>query len=485
MLTLKFDAANTFLLNVPDEVEDRINAELMWYDRSVEYQNNINRHRGFKPKDARRYCYNSKNKSFPTGLIPRVCTLLDSLDVPYELERLYEGITPNDVDLPAHAWKHQRDIIDTLLSNYRGLAGSPTASGKSTSISFIINKFLDKNVLIVVPKITLVRNVAQDIEKVCGIEVGRIGGGKEEWKNITVSTAKSLSLYADSKYKDILQDMDVLIFDEVHNYSNKTGEIISNACPNTTYRFGLSATLNLENGSELVLEGIVGPKVIVVPDPVMVDLDVIHRPEMYFIQVPSPKLKLDIPKGMDKPPRDDVYTQGLVEYKLRNNLVVEVLKTFLEQEKRGCALILVERCNHGHMLVDLCKKEDIDIEFIWGNTPAEHRFEVLDKFKSGELKCLIASSILNEGEDLPLLELVINAGGGSGERGIVQKVGRGLRKDKTETKLRALIVDFYDLEEYYLEANSHKRMLNINKRHPGCASIVNLDEVLERIKDDS
>jgi superfamily II DNA or RNA helicase len=159
------------------------------------------------------------------------------------------------------------------------------------------------------------------------------------------------------------------------------------------------------------------------------------------------------------------------------------LKEFLQKDKGGLALILVERHSHGYILENMCLKEDISLDFIHGGTNLEYREESIRRFKSGETKCLIASKILNEGEDIPLLELVINAGGMSGERGIVQKTGRALRKDKTETKQRAIIVDFLDNEPYYLNSNSKKRMSKIEARHPGAAEIVGLEEVLERINE--
>jgi superfamily II DNA or RNA helicase len=55
------------------------------------------------------------------------------------------------------------------------------------------------------------------------------------------------------------------------------------------------------------------------------------------------------------------------------------------------------------------------------------RAEALDAFRSGELRSLVSSRVLNEGIDVPDADVAIIAGGTHGEREHVQRIGRLLR----------------------------------------------------------
>jgi superfamily II DNA or RNA helicase len=66
---------------------------------------------------------------------------------------------------------------------------------------------------------------------------------------------------------------------------------------------------------------------------------------------------------------------------------------------------------------------------------------MIEKFAGDELNCLI-STLLGEGVDIPSMTTIIMAGGLKTPVGVVQKVGRALRK--SPGKEEAIIVDFRD-----------------------------------------
>lgn len=336
--------------------------------------------------------------------------------------------------------------------------------------------------------------MTRTLEKHIDEPIGKIGGGKKDWQRITVGVIKSLAKHADGKFRDRLAHINVLIIDESHAGASDSYVNLSNACYNTGYRVGLSATNFRSDGADLVLEGVTGPKVLIIPESVMVDLNVIHAPKAFFIRVNYDQNKRYtgykvVPNDFgpdyityntpnNKPDNDEVYTEALVRNPIRNKLAVDVLQKFLVSKGRtGNALMIVERIEHGEMLKQLCESRGLNINFVDGSTRDKERMEILDEFRSGSVDALIASSILNEGEDLPKLELIINCAGRGNERINVQRDGRVLRIDKSGEKKRAIIVDFYDLEPHYLEQHSRKRMQVLNSRHKNSASIVTLDEL--------
>jgi superfamily II DNA or RNA helicase len=462
-------------------VEEEIERVLSWRDRNIEYINVKNSWKGqYQPQDSRRYCYSRQDKTFPTGLLPYVLRTLETHKVDYTLHPedswVDNWVTPTKYPLPDWAWDHQVEIVKTVLDWRRCLIESPTASGKTSSIIFILQQFPTAKCLVAVPSVNLVNNLHKSLSQGLDEPIGRIGGGKETWERITVATGRSLSLYAATKYKEQMESINVLVFDECHNFGNKTGNSISVACKNTSYRVGVSATLTREDGSDIVLEGVIGPRALSISETVMVDLKVIHRPQLLFVKLPRIKVKIPVPKGELKPERHKVYEEGLVYNEYRNELIVSFAEHFLRRSgPRGVVLVLVERVEHGRILNKLFQDRKMEVPFIWGESGRE-REEAVAKFKSGELECLIASKILNEGEDVPMLELVINAAGGSGKRGIIQKTGRGLRKDASGRKRQAIIIDFYDNETHYLTSNSRSRIKNITERHPGTVEIISPEE---------
>jgi len=67
---------------------------------------------------------------------------------------------------------------------------------------------------------------------------------------------------------------------------------------------------------------------------------------------------------------------------------------------------------------------------------------------------LIASSIYDEGVDLPEVNVLIKASGGKSEVKTIQQVGRGLRPKKE----KLIVYDFNDMNSKFLSAHSKKRI---------------------------
>lgn len=66
----------------------------------------------------------------------------------------------------------------------------------------------------------------------------------------------------------------------------------------------------------------------------------------------------------------------------------------------------------------------------------------MEEFKTGNLRTMIATSLADEGLDLPNVELLIMVSGGRSSQKTIQRASRALRK--TDSKNCATIVDFYD-----------------------------------------
>ncbi len=493
MLEIRFDAARTQIINIDDNLRNVICSELTWRDKSVSY---LIKQKRMEWLDDRRCCYDLTTDTFPTGLLPRVANLLDTYNVSYIYKCLYKQVQPTPWELPDWAYDHQRAIVKNILEYKRCLISAPTASGKSFAMAFFIKQFPNERILITVPSLNLLANIHRTLQKITDEPIGQIGDGKAKWERVTVGIINSLSKHADGKFADELKAQQLLIIDECHNGASKSYQTISDVCVNTAYRAGLSATPWRSDGADLVLEGVTGPKTLVIPESVMVELNVIHAPKAFFVNLRHDEklykghfIYEDAFAGRVvtypnltncKPDPEEVYLECIVRNGVRNKLIIDILYRFIKSKGRGGnALMIIERIEHGATLQELASKRGLEIPFIDGSTKGKHRMEILDAFRAGELDALIASSILNEGEDLPKLELVINCAGRSNERINTQRDGRVLRIDRSGQKRRSIIVDFYDIEEHYMENHSRKRMQIINSRYPDSAKVATLEEIYE------
>jgi superfamily II DNA or RNA helicase len=68
-----------------------------------------------------------------------------------------------------------------------------------------------------------------------------------------------------------------------------------------------------------------------------------------------------------------------------------------------------------------------DIMFIWGDTPDKIRQETISRFKRGELKIVIGSTIFDAGVNVPVISGVVLAGAGNSDITLIQRIGRGTR----------------------------------------------------------
>lgn len=486
-LCLTYNAADCKLTNHNDDLLNLIKLNcLTWQDNSVQMQNNRYRFKHWhKPKDPNRYCLEIDNTTgevcFPTGLLIRVISFLESKGIKYDLDCQIEPLSPGYIPYPDWAYQHQIDIRDKLFKTHRCICRSGTGSGKSTSISMLCTQFPEDNIIIVLHELNLMLDMQSTLQEFLKEDIGIVSSKKQDWKRITVASGKTLSLHGQGKYATQCQQCRVLIFDECHHYANNTGVAISKACFNTAYRLGLSATPEIENGADRVLEGVIGPIALYIEDSVTIELGACVKPVGMFIQTDSTKYPvLPTPYGELKPDRSEVVKRCLIENEWRNQLIVSVVEQFRKLcPVHGIILIAIAdvKYGQGEAIKQLLQTKGIESDFISGKS--KNRKESTDEFRYGNLDVLIATSILNEGIDIPNLELVLNAGGGSGKRNVWQITGRASRIDKTGIKQRAIYIDFIDEEVHYLESNSFSRLQNFNECHPGCGKIVTLEQLFE------
>ncbi len=110
-------------------------------------------------------------------------------------------------------------------------------------------------------------------------------------------------------------------------------------------------------------------------------------------------------------------------------------------EDRNACLIFSSGVQHGlHIVETLAREHDIECGFVCGETPPGERAEILERFKTGELKYLCNVNVLTTGFDAPNIDCVVLLRPTMSPGLYYQMVGRGFRLHPS--KQDCLVLDY-------------------------------------------
>lgn len=310
-----------------------------------------------------------------------------------------------------------------------------------------IAKFNVKPVCIFADKIGLCQQLKQEMEKFLGVEVGLVGDGIEDYKDITVISVQS----ADDNY---IKNAQMCLWDECHHLPASSLVSIANKCKNAYYRIGVSATPWRDAGDDLLIEAVLNKKKdAVINASMLIEMGYLVKPEIYFVPIKQ------VFKGKNY---QDIYNKAIVENLDRNKIITKIAYNMYIRNKH--ILMLYKNIKHGEKLLDMVSKrigekvkpftiknpktnKDVtvrvrNVELLSGNDDTVKRLAVFEAVKAGFCRCLIASTIADEGLDLPILDTLILAGGGKSSTRAFQRIGRVIRLHEGKTK--GIVFDFTD-----------------------------------------
>lgn len=484
---VQFDYNGSYarVLNPTPDLDEIFYTTLKFKLSSIEFENRKNK---YNQKDPYVSLYDRKSHTFPTGLLPRLNTLMKTdKTIPYNLGTIYKV-----VDEPYYGylnlkefqpfkgydlWEHQIEAVRVALSTKRCIIQLPTGSGKTVTIGTFLKAFPSAKAIIISPSESITQNNKETIESIIEEDVGGVYGSKKEYKRITSATQKSI-------YNKILEDpnafndVSILIFDECHTVGyTQTFWTINRAFANTAYRIGFSGTAWREYGDNLAMEGYIGPHVYDIKAEtlqkkgILVNFDYLTLPisdDPYhrYPKFDKRNYRYKTPSG--KPERLDVYKRMIINNDERNNAIIKLAKEYYKSDMPyGPGLIIAESLDHSQFLYNqLCSflKEEEQVEYIKGGGRKNHKRNVIERLRNAELNFVVSTKVFSVGVDFPAVGFLIVAGGGNASSNLVQKLGRIVRKFKNKTK--ALVVDFEDLEGYYLNRNFRNRTRALTNQYP-------------------
>jgi superfamily II DNA or RNA helicase len=293
-------------------------------------------------------------------------------------------------------------------------------------------------------KIGYIGNGVCEVERINIVSVWTAGKALNINKSIDLEDEIIKEQYSDSNKNKIvkcLKQANVHIFDECHAVLCNTIKSIFNSIE-PEYIFGMSGTPFRFDGTDLAVEGILGNKIVDISASELISKGFLAQPIIKFIAVPP------IRGGSYQ----EIYKKAIVDNVVRNTLIVHHTKELIA--KGYVPLVLFRQIKHGEILFDMLKEAGVKCEKLSGEDKLVNRERVKEALKTKEIECCLASSIFEQGIDVPIISALVNCGGLKANVATTQKIGRTIRK--YPGKQYAAIIDFYD-QSKHLKKHSIRR----------------------------
>jgi superfamily II DNA or RNA helicase len=366
-------------------------------------------------------------------------------------EDLAKGFAPLTLDcrLERQPYTHQQEALQAwIAAGRRGVVVLPTAAGK-TYLAQMAMQATPRSTLITLPTLDLMHQwYAHLLAAFPDTEIGLLGGGSRDRTPILISTYDSAAIHAET----LGNGYGLLICDECHHLPSDFNRVIAEYAI-APYRLGLTATPDRTDGRHADLDVLLG-NIVYYRSPDDLAGHALAHHEIVQIKVQLSQEERD---------RYDTLIQTRNSFLQDANIWLGTMagwQRFVRasaQSQAGRRAMLAHRAARAialgtegklRVLADLLAQhypaqtliftndnatvyrisQDFLIPALTHQTPVKERHEILQNFRDGTYKTLVASHVLNEGVDVPEATVAILLSGTGSTREYVQRLGRVLRK---------------------------------------------------------
>jgi len=360
---------------------------------------------------------------------------------------------PVDFDFTFALRGYQEKAVQRLVRRIQDCAVVPCGGGKTVIGAGAIARTGQPSIILVHTQ-DLLDQWCSTVRAALQLEAGRIVDGQVEPGVVTVATVQILTPLDEADRERIASRFGCVILDEAHHAPASIFRQLLCAFP-ARYRFGLTATPERADGLGPLLELRIGPVLYEISHDELVDAGHLVIPEV-------------VPVRTRCAPAADGYTalvSALVADRDRNRLIVDLVTR--EASARRTVLVLSNRVAHCRALADLIAARGVAVEALTGKVSRGRRTDVLDRFRSGELGVVCATTLADEGLDVARLERLILATPARAEGRTVQRLGRLMRPH--EGKATPLLYDLVD--DHPMARRQHLARCRAYRRVLGATSI--------------
>jgi superfamily II DNA or RNA helicase len=418
---------------------------------------------------------------FPVGLVPTISRMAERDSIEFNVvdvrtipdtTGVREAIIAAQTDDALKLRYYQADALLAILDGTsksavvnkpikgRGIIKIATGGGKS-QIAAALPILFPGRWLFLVHRSHLAIDVAGRYEKFTGEHAGRILEGKfEPGDKFTVATIQSLhTKLGENRFKDWASKIDGVIIDECHTVAAETHGAVAQSFTKAYWKVGLSGTpLDRADKKSIQAVGAIGPIIYEKTPGELIAEGFLARPTVKIVPCWQPPFRGDW---------QSLYNNRIKNSKHRNGAIVAAMVAHSSP-----VIVFVKQIDHGKEIARLARAKGLDVDFVNGDWSLERRQAVIKKLDLGVIQWVIASSVFNEGVDIPCLETVVIATGGKAIIPTLQMVGRGTRK--TASKDTFTVVDIGDRGNEVLNEHSKERIKACQREGYRCVMETNL-----------
>lgn len=399
---------------------------------------------GFFIHEGQRYGSLLRGDVVAAGLVPHVVALAKH----YRLTgRVRDWRAKPSDQLPLHAismqWRpYQEAVFRRTLAYDTGVIDAPPRSGKTAMAARTIDAYALPT-LFLAPSVQIVAQTYRTFRKIWGEDlVARIDGDvrpseRDPSKQIVVATVAS-ALALPPEWWATRQ---LLVIDEFHHAAADSYHRVSQLAVNAFYRYGWTGTHFRTGDDRLAMEAVCSTVIAKIPVDFLVAGGWLARPRVVFSVVNG------APTGGHN--YQEAYEAGIVESRDRNDLVVFIAQQLGEQGVP--TIVLTRRRAHADALGARIPNSVV----VKGGEGALTSKAVSD-FLSGRYGCIVGTTVIGEGVDVPRAAALVYAAGGSDGVGMMQSYFRPLTA--AEGKPVGRIYDFVDSHHGMLRKQSSRRI---------------------------
>ncbi len=396
--------------------------------------------------DGRIRLFSSRNGTLPIGLVDTLISWARSND--YSVEDTTKHIyQPNSID-DYNTWLKTLQVFDGekiiepfwyqlasvkhIVASSRGILNLPTSAGKSLIIGLLSKYFFinnDKKVLILVPTVSLVQQMKDDLcnyrlftnSDIHGIKSGTMKDNHGSC--IYVSTWQS----AAKQPTEWFSQFGMLITDECHLAVATNLTKINQCMLHCRYKVGLTGTLKDCKSNVMQLVGLYGPIYRPTDTASLIKEGKVSPVAIKPIILSYPTLDKKLFRNMQY--ADEI--KWITGNKKRNTFISKLALAAPEQN----TLVLFRHIEHGIALYEQIKSlsNGREVHYISGNVKAHIREELRDKIENSKGAVIIASyGTTSTGVSIKNLHRAIVAHPVKSKIINLQSIGRILRKHSTK-----------------------------------------------------
>ena len=328
----------------------------------------------------------------------------------------------HEIALKQDDWKirpYQELAAEGFWHGGSGVVVLPCGAGK-TIVGAAAMAHVKATTLILVTNTIAARQWREELLKRTTLnedEIGEYSGAKKEIRPVTIATYQVMTKKKDGVYAHLdlfdTHDWGLIIYDEVHLLPAPIFRFTADI--QSRRRLGLTATLVREDGMEGEVFSLIGPKRFDVPWKEIESQGYIAPAQCVEVRVNLSETER-ISYATAEP--EERYRYCATTRTKRN--VVESLVTHHAGEQ---ILVIGQYIDQLDEL-----SEVLGVPLIKGETPVKEREILFNKFRTGEITCLVVSKVANFSIDLPDATIAIQVSGAFGSRQEeAQRLGRILR----------------------------------------------------------